>query len=83
MPELELAFDDPDELLARFAQSLGSRGIVAKVGDLPWVRLVDALCEERRCADIDWRADPEEVGAALAQLGAADKKLGACSHARS
>ena len=75
LPELELAFDRPGELLARFQQAFASRGIDDEVPQLPWIRLVDALCDERRCAEIDWKADLDEVAEALAQLGLADKAM--------
>lgn len=73
--ELELAFDHPDELLAKHAKKFAERGIDKPTTDLPWIRLVDALVDEQRCAEVDWKADLDEVTEALQRLALRDASL--------
>ena len=63
--QLALGVDRPEELLARFWEQFDARGIGKPIPDLPWIRLVDALRDERQCAEIDWKASSDDIASAF------------------
>ncbi|MGW1409027.1 DUF6630 family protein [Streptomyces sp. NPDC002403] len=62
------AHDDPEGYVRTHADQLAERGIDEPVVNLAWIALVDALCDHRLLAELDWKVDPQEIRAQLRML---------------
>ncbi|MGH7296144.1 MAG: DUF6630 family protein, partial [Polyangiaceae bacterium] len=62
------AFSDPRAYVDAHERALARRAIHEPRPDLPWIALLDALGEARVLVEIDWKAEGDELQAALRTL---------------
>jgi hypothetical protein len=82
--KVTLAVEDASRYVKRHAKEMRLRGIKAPTADLPWIALIDALCDAGACAEVDWKEGRPEVFGAIrglpkhpkGALATAAKKIG-------
>lgn len=66
--EVQLAIDEPEKYVKKFAGQLIYRGIREPVPELPWIALTDGLIKRKRVVYLDWKFGPDELVDALQTL---------------